>query len=77
MGQKTENFAELLQLEKDQTTIKEKFGQHGLISSKINYKGSLSKKQLQLIVGFAENRNQNVTIKRSGAGLVINFKTNI
>jgi hypothetical protein len=48
-----------------------------LQSAKINYDESINKPQLNAILYLSDSWNSDFDIKRSGAGLVINFKTNI
>jgi len=70
-----EQIAEFL---KDELKIKTEFNEGAILqSAKINYPGSLNKSQLSMLLYVSNSWNSEFEIKRSGAGIVINFKTNL
>lgn len=67
-------LAHEFKLDKKKATVKVVLKDNQLVKAKVNYKGSLTAKNLDLILGFANIAKQEVEIKRSGTGIVINFK---
>ncbi len=71
-----EQVGEILQ--KGNLKIKCEFDDKAILqSAKINYDEAIDKPQLNAIFYLSDSWNSDFEIKRSGAGLVINFKTNI
>lgn len=69
-----ENLFNELQLNPKLAKVNLNVKENYLEGFKINYKGLLNRNQLELMLGYAKNRHlKDLTIKRSGAGLVIEF----
>lgn len=71
-----EQLAQILKVE--EKSIKTDFDNRPiLLSAKVKYEGTLIKPHLNALLFLSDSWNSDLEIKRSGAGLVINFKTNL
>ncbi len=71
-----EQLANILKV--DTKKIKTEFDDRPILkSAKVKYEGTLIKSHLNALLFLSDSWNSELEIKRSGAGMVINFKSNL